>query len=117
MSKTEENEKTTRSLRLALEFAKKVAEKNTYELNPNEAQLQNLVRHLADNKAKHGRYFCPCKQHYPLQPENDPVCPCFTFHDEIKDQGYCECHLFYNRDAALQAKSRPGLLADVACPG
>ncbi len=101
----------------SLNFAKKIAEKNGYELNPNQTQLNRLCTHLAENKKNYGRLFCPCKQHYPVNPETDPVCPCKTFRDEIKQQGHCECHLFYSPEAAEQARSRPGLLANVACPG
>lgn len=105
------------TLQPSLQFAKKIAEKNGYELNPNRTQLNRLCTHLAENKENWGRFFCPCKQHYPVNPETDPVCPCPTFRDEINQQGHCECHLFYSPEAAEQAKKRPGLLADVTCPG
>jgi len=104
-------------LRAPLAFASKVANKHGYVLNPDPKQVERLARHLADNKANHGRYFCPCKQHFPVQPDEDPVCPCPTFHDEIRTQGHCVCHLFYSPEAAENARNRPGLLADVTCPG
>ena len=100
-----------------LEFAGRVAEKRGYVLNPDLGQLHRLARHLAENKANHGRYFCPCKQNYPLQPDKDPVCPCSTFRDEIQRQGHCECSLFFDPEAALRIQHRPGLLANVTCPG
>jgi ferredoxin-thioredoxin reductase catalytic subunit len=100
-----------------LNFARKIADKNGYDLNPDVTQLNRLFRHLAENRKNYGKSFCPCKQHFPVQPNIDPVCPCSTFHDEIEQQGHCECHLFYSQEAAEQRRKRPGLLAGVTCPG
>jgi len=72
---------------------------------------------MAENKRKYGRYFCPCKQHYPVKPGIDPICPCESFRDEISRDGHCECHIFFDEAAEVQAKRRPGLLATVTCPG
>ena len=101
----------------AVAFAGKIADRLGYVLNPDEAHLGRLAEHLAKNKAEHGRYFCPCKQSYPLETDRDPVCPCSTFRDEIAGQGHCECALFFDPDAAARARERPGLLAGVSCPG
>ena len=101
----------------ALAFARRTAEKFGYVLNPDAVHLARLAGHLARNKAEHGRYYCPCKQHYPVRPESDPVCPCAEFRDEIARRGHCECHLFYDPEAARRRKERPGLLATVTCPG
>jgi ferredoxin-thioredoxin reductase catalytic subunit len=72
-----------------LNFARKIADKNGYDLNPDVTQLNRLFRHLAENRKNYGKSFCPCKQHFPVQPNIDPVCPCSTFHDEIEQQGHC----------------------------
>jgi len=113
----EKNARMDPDQRDALVFAERIAARLGYALNPDEAHLNRLARHLADNKANHGRYFCPCKQNYPLEPESDPVCPCSTFRDEIEQQGHCECHLFFHVEAAERVRRRPGLLATVTCPG
>jgi ferredoxin-thioredoxin reductase catalytic subunit len=105
------------ALRPVLGFATRIAERHGYELNPDVAHLERLARHLTENKARHGRFFCPCKQSYPLLPDVDPVCPCEDFHDEIGRQGHCECHLFFSPEAAERVRQRPGLLATVTCPG
>jgi ferredoxin-thioredoxin reductase catalytic subunit len=104
-------------IRKPLETAEKIAKKHGYVLNPDQGQLHRLARHLAENKENFGRFYCPCKQHFPVQPDNDPVCPCPTFHEEVKAQGHCVCHLYFSPEAAEQAKQRPGLLAGVMCPG
>jgi len=113
----EEKSMNDPALLAPLAYAWKIAERHGYTLNPDQGQLQRLARLLAENKANHGRYFCPCKQSYPLDPGADPVCPCPTFKDEIRDQGHCVCHLFFDPEAAERARERPGLLANVTCPG
>jgi ferredoxin-thioredoxin reductase catalytic chain len=113
----EHDEITDPALRAPLAMASKVAERLGYVLNPDLAQLRRLIEHLAENRANHGKFFCPCKQNYPLQPECDPICPCGTFREEIENQGHCECHLFFAPEAAERVKQRPGLLAGVTCPG
>jgi ferredoxin-thioredoxin reductase catalytic subunit len=100
-----------------LQYLEKIAHRFNYALNPDEKALNRLVDHLSKMKAENGKYFCPCKQNYPLDTKTDPICPCNTFRDEVAHQGHCECHLFFDRDAAIQAKRRPGLLAAVECPG
>jgi ferredoxin-thioredoxin reductase catalytic subunit len=99
-----------------LKHLKSVAARRGYTLNANARALERLTRSLADNKFRFGRYYCPCKRHYPLDPEADPTCPCPEAADEIAKQGHCECHLFFD-PAEIQAKRRPGLLATITCPG
>lgn len=114
---TKPAETADEALRPVLRFAEKVAERHGYELNPDPKQLERLARHLTENKAKHGRFYCPCKQNFPVNPEDDPVCPCGTFQEEVERQGHCECHLFFSPEAAERVRRRPGLLATVTCPG
>jgi len=103
--------------RSTLEYLIKVAARFGYVLNPNEKALGLITGYLAENKMKYGKYFCPCKQHFPIEIENDPLCPCPSFRDEIKSNGFCECHVFFDRSAAEKASRRTGLLATVTCPG
>lgn len=104
-------------IKTALRFLQNTAQRFGYVLNPDENALHRIVGYMADNKLKHGEYFCPCKQHYPVDTESDPVCPCSAFRDEIVRDGHCECHVFFDEVAAVQAKRRPGLLATITCPG
>jgi len=100
-----------------LDYLKKVADRLGYVLNPNEKGLYRIVKYMAENKVKFGRYFCPCKQHYPVDQSADPVCPCPTFEDEIALNGHCECHIFFNAAAAENIRNSEGLLSTVTCPG
>ena len=100
-----------------LEFLHKVAERFDYVLNPNERALGLIIGYMSDNKAKYGKRYCPCKQHYPVDMEADPICPCPSFKDEIAANGHCECHVFWDPDAAEKARHATGLLATITCPG
>jgi len=100
-----------------IEYLKKVADRFGYVLNPDARTLNLVAGYMDENKVKHGKYFCPCKQHYPLDLVKDPVCPCSSFKDEILRNGHCECHVFFDPDAAAKARRAEGLLAAVTCPG
>ncbi len=71
---------------------------------------------MAEHLEQYGKPYCPCKRHYPLDTELDPVCPCSEAQEEINLGGRCECGLFID-SRAIAAKIRPGLLATITCPG
>jgi ferredoxin-thioredoxin reductase catalytic subunit len=100
-----------------IEYLKEVADRFGYVLNPDARTLNLVAGYMADDKAKQGQYFCPCKRHYPLDILKDPVCPCSTFEAEIRRNGHCECHVFFDSEAAAKARRAEGLLAAVTCPG
>jgi len=100
----------------AQRYLRGAARRRGLQLNPDDRIRERIVRHLADNKERFGRYFCPCKRHYPLDPDRDPACPCDEMAGEVQRDGRCECNLFFDAEA-IQAKRRPGLLATVTCPG
>jgi len=104
-------------LKVTLDYLKKVADRFGYVLNPDEKGLDRISRYMTENKVKFGKYYCPCKQHYPVDRKADPVCPCEDFNDEIKRDGHCECHVFFELDAARNYMLRSGLLSTVTCPG
>lgn len=100
-----------------LAYLQEIADRLSLVLNPDQKALDRIVSYMIENQTKHGKLYCPCKQHYPLKPESDPTCPCDSFRDEIKQNGYCECHLFFDASKIADTKRRPGLLATVTCPG
>lgn len=100
-----------------IRYLKMVAEKFGYVLNPNEKALGLITGYLTENKIKHDKYFCPCKQHFPVDLDNDPFCPCPTFKEEVARIGFCECHVFFDPAAAEKASRMTGLLSTVTCPG
>lgn len=105
------------SLKETLDFLQSVADRLGYVLNPEEKALHRTASAMAGNHEKYGKRYCPCKQHHPVDPGSDPICPCPEFKDEIKRDGHCECHIFFSEEAAVKAKQHPGLLATITCPG
>jgi ferredoxin-thioredoxin reductase catalytic subunit len=108
---------STDTLQATLDYLQSVAKKLGLSLNPDDKALNRTASYMASNVDKYGKRFCPCKQHHPVDESSDPICPCREFRDEIKRDGHCECHIFWDPDAAIKAKTKPGLLATIACPG
>ncbi len=104
-------------LQETLAYLQSLSDKLGFILNPDEKTLHRIAAGMAANLSRYGKRYCPCKQHYPLDAALDPVCPCPEFRDEIKRDGHCECHVFWEAAAAAEAKRRPGLLATITCPG
>lgn len=78
-----------------LACVKEIAGKHGCVLNPDGERLKKVVSGLAKNFNESGKYFCPCKQSRPLNPEKDTLCPCKEWKEEIEDLGHCFCKLFY----------------------
>jgi len=93
-----------------------VASRNGWMVQPDARLRERLVRTLVLNSHSHGRPFCPCKSHVPIDTSSDEVCPCKEAHEEIATRGRCDCGLFIDAEA-IAAKRRPGLLATILCPG
>jgi ferredoxin-thioredoxin reductase catalytic subunit len=75
----------------------KIAQEKGYILNPDQERLQKVVGLMTMNKNEFGKFYCPCKQSHPLDPKNDVLCPCPPIDDEVKNDGYCFCKLFYRK--------------------
>jgi len=69
---------------------------------------------MTNNQKEHGKYFCPCKQHYPVDKKSDVVCPCSSLDDEVTADGCCHCRLFCNKDFK---KKKFDILETITCPG
>ena len=72
-----------------------IAENAGHLLNPNQDRVMKVVGLMTENFVATGKYFCPCKQSHPLNPETDVICPCPTRQHEIARDGHCFCRLFY----------------------
>jgi ferredoxin-thioredoxin reductase catalytic subunit len=73
-----------------------IAKKKGYVLNPDEERLKKVVGLMTMNYNEFKKYYCPCKQSHPLNPEKDELCPCPDMDDEVKKDGHCFCRLFYS---------------------
>ncbi len=93
---------------------KKFAEKEGYILNPNHDWIRQVIILMTNNRKEFGRYFCPCKQHHPVDVAIDVVCPCSTLAEEIARDGYCHCRFFYRKGFE---KEKLNILETITCPG
>lgn len=71
-----------------------IAEKNGFILNPDGERVKKVVGLMTENHLQAGKYYCPCKQSHPLNPETDVVCPCPEWKNEIAENSICFCKLF-----------------------
>ena len=85
--------------RANIERARKVGAELGYVLNPDPARTLKVSNLLARNFAEFGKYYCPCKQSHPLDPDKDVLCPCPDLDKEVAEAGHCFCRLFYRPGA------------------
>ncbi len=76
---------------------KKLAASNGYQLNLDEERVKKVVGLMTMNFNEFGKYYCPCKQSHPLNPDKDVLCPCSELKDEVIKDGYCFCRLFHRK--------------------
>ncbi|RKX70130.1 ferredoxin:thioredoxin reductase [candidate division WOR-3 bacterium] len=75
----------------------KIAREKGYIFNPDKERVNKVVGLMTKNFKEFGKYYCPCKQHHPLDPEKDPLCPCPDLDQEVARDGHCYCRLFYKK--------------------
>jgi ferredoxin-thioredoxin reductase catalytic chain len=92
----------------------RLAEKKGYLLNPNKDWVDQVIRLMTNNYDVYGKYYCPCKQHFPVDIESDVVCPCPALDSEVDEDGFCHCRLFYRKDFE---KPHMDILKTISCPG
>jgi ferredoxin-thioredoxin reductase catalytic subunit len=80
-----------------IERIEKLAESQGFILNPDEERLKKVVGLMTMNFLEFGKYYCPCKQSHPLDPDKDLLCPCAEVEDEVTKDGHCFCQLFFHR--------------------
>ncbi len=72
-----------------------VAKANGLIFNPDRERENKVIGLMTRNFKEFGKYYCPCKQQHPLNPETDPLCPCKEIDEEIVKDGHCYCKLFF----------------------
>lgn len=85
-----------------LDRIKKIAESQEVILNPDEERLKKVVGLMTMNFNEFGKYYCPCKQSHPLDPDKDLLCPCSELKDEVTKDGHCFCKLFYRKSKEVK---------------
>jgi ferredoxin-thioredoxin reductase catalytic subunit len=72
------------------------ADSQGFVLNSDIDRLSLVMKGLHNNAVKHGAPYCPCRIRTSDPEENNRIiCPCAFHKDEIKQHGFCHCHLFY----------------------
>jgi ferredoxin-thioredoxin reductase catalytic chain len=78
------------------EWAEEYARKRGWKLNPNEKQLNIILRGLARLKNRTGEQYCPCRvRSGDKEQDKIIICPCIYHGDEIAQEGHCHCNLFF----------------------
>lgn len=95
------------ALRRVRRFVETYVAKGAYELYPEPAVVENVVQGLTDNLVAHGRMYCPCADVEASKAKGSQmVCPCTPHHEDIADQGYCDCALFASSDFVAAERLR-----------
>ncbi len=79
-------------------WAKRYAKERGWVLNPDEKQLNAVLRGLTRNKERFGEPYCPCRLRSG-EPEKDRIiiCPCIYHDKEIEETGKCHCSLYFKK--------------------
>jgi len=72
-----------------------LAKDKGYRFNSDKKRVNKVVGLMTGNFKEFGSYYCPCKQHHPVDTKTDPLCPCEVVHEEVEKDGHCYCRLFY----------------------
>ena len=75
----------------------KIANSKGYILNPDQERRKKVLGLMTMNFNEFGKYYCPCKQSHPLDPEKDVICPCAPWQEEVAKDGNCFCKLFFKK--------------------
>jgi len=77
------------------------AEKNEFQVNPDQEKVDLLLEGMFNNEANHGLRYCPCRLITKIKEEDlKLICPCnFPIHETYMDKadGECWCGLFIRR--------------------
>ena len=63
-------------------------------VNPDKEIVTEIRNKLQKNKDKHGKQYCPCV--LPNNYNDDTICPCKEFRDQMErgESGECHCGLY-----------------------
>ncbi|MGB9371132.1 MAG: ferredoxin-thioredoxin reductase catalytic domain-containing protein [Halobacteriota archaeon] len=80
------------------DWAKRYAEKQGIQLNPDEQRVDEVAQGLAVRQEKFGKRYCPCRiMTGDVQEDRKIICPCAYQEEELKEHGMCHCKLFSTR--------------------
>lgn len=92
-SKKADEEAIQKSIR---EWAAEYAASKDWHLNPNDKQLDAVLKGLARNTVRLGERYCPCRMRTgDEETDREIICPCIFHEDELANDGNCHCRLFF----------------------
>lgn len=103
------NPKTPEQTRL---FAWMVAQKQGWELNPDEAFYETLIEGLTTNYNRYGYFLCPCRDSEgSREADKEAICPCVWSRLDVPEFGNCYCALYLSKALAASGKA-PSAIPD-----
>jgi ferredoxin-thioredoxin reductase catalytic chain len=81
------------------DWAKRYAEKQGIQLNPDEERVDEVAKGLAVRQEKFGKRYCPCRIITgDAKEDRKIICPCVYHDEELKEHGMCHCKLFSTKE-------------------
>jgi len=103
------NQKTQEQTRL---FSRMVAQKQGWELNPDESFYESLIEGLTTNFNRYGYYLCPCRDSDgSREADSKAICPCVWSRLDVPEFGNCYCALYLSKEL-LASGREPGSIVD-----
>jgi ferredoxin-thioredoxin reductase catalytic chain len=87
-------------------FARMVAQKQGWKLNPDREFYGMLIEGLAKNYNRYGYFLCPCRDTEGSREEDDDViCPCAYARPDIAEHGHCYCSLYLSPEFSASGQA------------
>ena len=91
-------------------FARMVADKQGWTVNPDEDFRESLIAGLTVNWNRYGYYLCPCRDtEGSRETDKDLICPCAFSWADIAEHGHCYCALYLDRAFAAAGRQPSGI--------
>lgn len=91
-------------------FARAVAERRGWVLNPDTEFRDRILGGLATNYNRYGFFLCPCRDgDGDRVAEKDIACPCAYAGPDVAEHGHCFCALYLAPDCAARVQQGASL--------
>jgi ferredoxin-thioredoxin reductase catalytic subunit len=87
-------------------FTQMVANKQGWDLNPDQAFYDTLVEGLMKNYNRYGYFLCPCRDtEGSREADKLAICPCVWAKPDIAEYGHCYCALYLSKEFVAAGKT------------
>jgi ferredoxin-thioredoxin reductase catalytic chain len=88
------------------EFARMVADRQNWKLNPDKEFFSMLIEGLTVNYNRYGYFSCPCRDATGnRQMDRDILCPCVYCKPDQDEFGHCYCGLYLTHEFFKSGKT------------